>query len=244
MEKLEMILLPDTLKELPVLCYQHLHTACKTWVWPATTTKNSTAWNTTHQSLIISHKLTRDRATKNLVQSSVTDSTVTFAWWGCCIMPRRSWYTKTCNHPSIMNDKISHDIQIAGKNSILSRFHNSICQRLRQKVHTWPLQKGPAPMPIVGMCSAAVTAAAIGDGMHSSTSEKHPTACNANACSSTWVGPPHSGTSRSEDYPDETCQVCVHDQHHQCTSEIGPWYTWSWNKRNLREMHPPIKHQF
>ncbi len=100
-------------------------------------------------------------------------------------MPRRSWYTKTCNHPSNMNDKISDDIQIAGKNSILSRFHNSTCQRLRQKVHTWPLQKGPAPMPIVGMCSAEVTAAAIGDGMHSSTIEKHPTACNANACSST-----------------------------------------------------------
>jgi len=41
------------------------------------------------------------------------------AWWGCCMKPRRSWYTST-----------------------------------------WPLVTSPAPMPIVGIFTAAVTAAA------------------------------------------------------------------------------------
>jgi hypothetical protein len=46
-------------------------------------------------------------------------------------------------------------------------------------------QRRPAPMPMVGMLSAAVTAAAIGPGMHSSTMEKQPASCSACACCST-----------------------------------------------------------
>jgi hypothetical protein len=46
-------------------------------------------------------------------------------------------------------------------------------------MRTCPLHCGPAPMPMVGMRSALVTAAAIGAGMHSSTMAKQPLACSA-----------------------------------------------------------------
>lgn len=48
-----------------------------------------------------------------------------------------------------------------------------------QKDHTWPLQCGPAPMPIVGMESSRVAAAAMRGGTHSSTIAKQPASCNA-----------------------------------------------------------------
>jgi hypothetical protein len=44
---------------------------------------------------------------------------------------------------------------------------------------TCPLHCGPAPMPMVGMLRASVTAAAIGAGMHSSTIAKQPLSCRA-----------------------------------------------------------------
>lgn len=50
---------------------------------------------------------------------------------------------------------------------------------------TWPLQKGPAPMPMVGMRRADVAAAATAAGTHSKTTEKQPASCNAKAVSTT-----------------------------------------------------------
>lgn len=58
-------------------------------------------------------------------------------------------------------------------------------QRLKKKAQTCPLQKGPAPMPMVGMSRAEVTAAATGAGTHSNTTEKHPASCSAIADSTT-----------------------------------------------------------
>ena len=43
---------------------------------------------------------------------------------------------------------------------------------------TWPLQWGPAPMPMVGMSSSEVMPAARLGGTHSSTTEKQPAACS------------------------------------------------------------------
>ena len=50
---------------------------------------------------------------------------------------------------------------------------------MRQPAHTWPLQCGPAPIPMVGMDSSLVTAAATTGGTHSSTIAKHPASCRA-----------------------------------------------------------------
>lgn len=58
-------------------------------------------------------------------------------------------------------------------------------QKWKKKEQTWPLQKGPAPMPMVGMSRAEVTAAATSAGTHSNTTEKHPASCSAIADSTT-----------------------------------------------------------
>lgn len=47
---------------------------------------------------------------------------------------------------------------------------------------TWPLQCGPAPMPIVGIESSRVAAAATSGGTHSSTIAKQPASCRACVC--------------------------------------------------------------
>jgi hypothetical protein len=52
---------------------------------------------------------------------------------------------------------------------------------------TWPLQNGPAPMPMVGIFNADVAAAATGAGTHSNTTEKHPASCKASAVSTTYT---------------------------------------------------------
>mmetsp|Transcript_24124 Transcript_24124/g.82318 ORF Transcript_24124/g.82318 Transcript_24124/m.82318 type:complete len:248 (+) Transcript_24124:268-1011(+) len=54
---------------------------------------------------------------------------------------------------------------------------------------TCPLHCGPAPIPIVGMSRAAVTAAATAPGTHSSTTAKHPARCSASALSTTAAAP-------------------------------------------------------
>jgi len=46
---------------------------------------------------------------------------------------------------------------------------------------TWPLQCGPAPMPIVGICSRSVITAASCSGTSSSTIEKAPASWMATA---------------------------------------------------------------
>lgn len=50
---------------------------------------------------------------------------------------------------------------------------------------TCPLQKGPAPMPMVGIRRAAVAAAATSGGTHSRTTAKHPASCREIAVSTT-----------------------------------------------------------
>ena len=64
----------------------------------------------------------------------------TFAWWGCCRKPSKSWNTKTC-----------------------------------------PLVPLPAPIPIVGICSADVIESATSFGTHSNTIAKQPASCSFSA---------------------------------------------------------------
>lgn len=52
-------------------------------------------------------------------------------------------------------------------------------QLTRALLRTWPLVAGPAPIPMVGMLSSEVTAAATAAGTHSSTTEKQPAASKA-----------------------------------------------------------------
>jgi hypothetical protein len=66
-----------------------------------------------------------------------------------------------------------------------------------KKIKTCPLQKGPAPIPMVGTCSADVAAAATGAGTHSSTTEKHPASCNANAVSTTYTKTPNISSNQN-----------------------------------------------
>mmetsp|Transcript_10247 Transcript_10247/g.43115 ORF Transcript_10247/g.43115 Transcript_10247/m.43115 type:complete len:276 (-) Transcript_10247:349-1176(-) len=53
--------------------------------------------------------------------------------------------------------------------------------------NTWPEVKFPAPMPMVGTSSAAVTAAASDPGTHSRTTAKHPASCSLSARSTTSI---------------------------------------------------------
>ena len=61
---------------------------------------------------------------------------------------------------------------------------------------TCPEQCTPAPMPMVGTCSAAVMAAATGGGTHSTTTAKQPASCSARACWTTWRPPWSEGGQR------------------------------------------------
>ena len=62
----------------------------------------------------------------------------------------------------------------------------NICHYSEKNRRTCPLQNGPAPMPIVGICNADVAAAATGAGTHSNTTEKQPASCKASAVSTTY----------------------------------------------------------
>jgi hypothetical protein len=65
--------------------------------------------------------------------------------------------------------------------------HTYISKELYSSINdlTCPLQKGPAPIPMVGIRRADVAAAATGGGTHSRTTEKHPASCKASAVSTT-----------------------------------------------------------
>jgi hypothetical protein len=74
-------------------------------------------------------------------------------------------------------NKLKHVIKMSAR---LDR--NSVKQ-----METWPLHRDPAPMPMVGICSAWVAAAATGEGTHSRTTAKQPASCKASAASTTCV---------------------------------------------------------
>ena len=110
---------------------------------------------------------------------------VTLAWCGCCIMPSRSWYTSTCH---ITRSMVPH-YKTGGVHSVCKQHFlaadptqctHSLVPGARPRLgHTCPLQWGPAPMPMVGMDSSRVNAAATTGGTHSSTTAKHPASCKS-----------------------------------------------------------------
>ena len=51
------------------------------------------------------------------------------------------------------------------------------------QTRTWASQLGPAPIPMVGMCSRSVISAAMGAGTISMTTEEAPASCTARASS-------------------------------------------------------------
>lgn len=83
---------------------------------------------------------------------------------------RRACASVVGAHGSVLRASSVRERQAASAGAVGAAAHEQ---------RTWPLQAGPAPMPMVGMLSALVTAAAMGPGTHSSTSAKQPLSCSA-----------------------------------------------------------------